>query len=167
MFVWLRKLTSCKCWTIVPVCLNVKWITVIFSPSPNREITEAREITRKPVARSSLESAEYVKVITGLLNAKDFRDRINGIKQLLSDTENNQELVVANIVKVTVYKNILFRRPISFILILCGKSLDNKNVLVQRVSLLKILVCSFIMKIWQTGESQSKWGIGQAWLLIR
>ncbi|XP_050811978.1 TOG array regulator of axonemal microtubules protein 1 [Gopherus flavomarginatus] len=65
-----------------------------------REITEAHEITRKPVARNSLESAEYVKVITSLLNAKDFRDRINGIKQLLSDTENNQDLVVANIVKI-------------------------------------------------------------------
>ncbi|XP_043405504.1 TOG array regulator of axonemal microtubules protein 1 isoform X6 [Chelonia mydas] len=65
-----------------------------------REITEVREITRKPVARNSLESAEYVKVITSLLNAKDFRDRINGIKQLLSDTENNQDLVVANIVKI-------------------------------------------------------------------
>ncbi|XP_075782247.1 TOG array regulator of axonemal microtubules protein 1 isoform X2 [Pelodiscus sinensis] len=65
-----------------------------------REFTEAREMMRKPVARNSLESAEYVKVITSLLNAKDFRDRINGIKQLLSDTENNQELVVANIVKI-------------------------------------------------------------------
>ncbi|XP_074852240.1 TOG array regulator of axonemal microtubules protein 1 isoform X2 [Carettochelys insculpta] len=65
-----------------------------------REITEAREITRKPVARNSLESAEYVKAITSLLNAKDFRDRINGIKQLLTDAENNQELVVSNIVKI-------------------------------------------------------------------
>uniref|UniRef100_A0A8C8SJF0 TOG array regulator of axonemal microtubules 1 n=1 Tax=Pelusios castaneus TaxID=367368 RepID=A0A8C8SJF0_9SAUR len=65
-----------------------------------REITEVREITRKPAARNSLESAEYVMGVTGLLNAKDFRDRINGIKQLLSDIENNQELVVANIVKI-------------------------------------------------------------------
>ncbi|XP_043371890.1 TOG array regulator of axonemal microtubules protein 1 [Dermochelys coriacea] len=65
-----------------------------------RESTEVHEITRKPVARNSLESAEYVKVITSLLNAKDFRDRINGIKKLLSDTENNQDLVVANIVKI-------------------------------------------------------------------
>ena len=69
-----------------------------------REITEIREITRKSVPRNSLESAEYIKVITGLLNAKDFRDRINGIKQLLSDTENNQELVVGNIVKVRTVK---------------------------------------------------------------
>ncbi|XP_030710718.2 TOG array regulator of axonemal microtubules protein 1 isoform X2 [Globicephala melas] len=68
--------------------------------SAEREVTEIREITRKSVPRNSLESAEYIKVITGLLNAKDFRDRINGIKQLLSDTENNQELVVGNIVKI-------------------------------------------------------------------
>ncbi|XP_045306811.1 TOG array regulator of axonemal microtubules protein 1 isoform X1 [Leopardus geoffroyi] len=68
--------------------------------SAEREVTEIRDITRKSVPRNSLESAEYIKVITGLLNAKDFRDRINGIKQLLSDTENNQELVVGNIVKI-------------------------------------------------------------------
>lgn len=65
-----------------------------------REVTEIREVIRKSFPHNSLESAEYVKVITGLLNAKDFRDRINGIKQLLSDTENNQELVVGNIVKI-------------------------------------------------------------------
>ncbi|XP_062945768.1 TOG array regulator of axonemal microtubules protein 1 [Cynocephalus volans] len=68
--------------------------------SAEREVTEIREVNRKSIPRNSLESAEYVKVITGLLNAKDFRDRINGIKQLLSDTENNQELVVGNIVKI-------------------------------------------------------------------
>ncbi|XP_027700681.1 TOG array regulator of axonemal microtubules protein 1-like isoform X2 [Vombatus ursinus] len=64
-----------------------------------RETIDIREI-RKTIPRNSSESAEYIKVITGLLNAKDFRDRINGIKQLLSDTENNQELVVGNIVKI-------------------------------------------------------------------
>ncbi|KAM7323263.1 hypothetical protein ACRRTK_017369 [Alexandromys fortis] len=68
--------------------------------SGEREVTEVREAPRKPAPRNSLESSEYIKVITGLLNAKDFRDRINGIKQLLSDTENNQELVVGNIVKI-------------------------------------------------------------------
>ncbi|XP_005073555.1 TOG array regulator of axonemal microtubules protein 1 isoform X2 [Mesocricetus auratus] len=68
--------------------------------STEREVTEVREVPRKPVLRNSLESAEYIKDITSLLNAKDFRDRINGIKQLLSDTENNQELVVGNIVKI-------------------------------------------------------------------
>ncbi|XP_021257112.1 TOG array regulator of axonemal microtubules protein 1 isoform X2 [Numida meleagris] len=66
----------------------------------DRETTEAREVSRKPVPRNSLESEEYVKDIVGLLNAKDFRDRINGIKQLLSDTENNQDFVVVNIVKI-------------------------------------------------------------------
>uniref|UniRef100_A0A452TRT5 TOG array regulator of axonemal microtubules 1 n=1 Tax=Ursus maritimus TaxID=29073 RepID=A0A452TRT5_URSMA len=68
--------------------------------SAEREVTEIRDSTRKSIPRNSLESAEYIKVITSLLNAKDFRDRINGIKQLLSDTENNQELVVGNIVKI-------------------------------------------------------------------
>ncbi|XP_019607273.2 TOG array regulator of axonemal microtubules protein 1 isoform X3 [Rhinolophus sinicus] len=68
--------------------------------SAESEVTEIREVNRKSVPRNSLESAEYVKVITGLLNAKDFRDRISGIKQLLSDTENSQELVVGNIVKI-------------------------------------------------------------------
>uniref|UniRef100_H0VTG8 TOG array regulator of axonemal microtubules 1 n=1 Tax=Cavia porcellus TaxID=10141 RepID=H0VTG8_CAVPO len=68
--------------------------------SSEREVTEVREVTRKSVPRNSIESAEYVKVLTGLLNAKDFRDRISGIKQLLSDAEHNQELVVGNIVKI-------------------------------------------------------------------
>ncbi|KAM6181246.1 TOG array regulator of axonemal microtubules protein 1 isoform 3-T3 [Erethizon dorsatum] len=68
--------------------------------SAEREVIEVREVTRKSVPRNSLESAEYIKVLTGLLNAKDFRDRISGIKQLLSDAENNQELVVGNIVKI-------------------------------------------------------------------
>ncbi|CAN0123728.1 unnamed protein product [Bubo scandiacus] len=66
----------------------------------DRETTEVREVTRKAAPRNSLESEEYVKDIIGLLNGKDFRDRINGIKQLLSDTENNQGFVVANIVKI-------------------------------------------------------------------
>ncbi|KAK2495104.1 hypothetical protein MC885_004368, partial [Smutsia gigantea] len=68
--------------------------------SAEREVNEICDVTRKSVPRNSLESAEYIKVITSLLNAKDFRDRINGIKQLLSDTENNQDLVVGNIVKI-------------------------------------------------------------------
>ncbi|XP_060611108.2 TOG array regulator of axonemal microtubules protein 1 [Anolis sagrei] len=66
----------------------------------DREIREVREISRKLAPRNALESAEYVKVLTSLLNAKDFRDRISGIKQLLADTQSNQELVVANIVKI-------------------------------------------------------------------
>ncbi|XP_053235570.1 TOG array regulator of axonemal microtubules protein 1 [Podarcis raffonei] len=71
-----------------------------LSAGDSREIREVREMPRKLAPRNALESAEYVKVITTLLNAKDFRDRINGIKQLLADTENNQDLVVANIVKI-------------------------------------------------------------------
>ncbi|XP_044292888.1 TOG array regulator of axonemal microtubules protein 1 isoform X1 [Varanus komodoensis] len=66
----------------------------------SRERREVREMSRKLVPRNTLESAEYVKIITTLLNAKDFRDRISGIKQLLADTESHQDLVVANIVKI-------------------------------------------------------------------
>ncbi|XP_075387137.1 TOG array regulator of axonemal microtubules protein 1 isoform X2 [Tenrec ecaudatus] len=71
----------------------------VFNPA-EREVTEVREVTKKSIPRNSVESTEYIKVMTGLLNAKDFRDRISGIKQLLSDTESNQELVVGNIVKI-------------------------------------------------------------------
>lgn len=68
----------------------------------NRKTTEAYEVIRKTAPRNLLENEDYVKDIIGLLNAKDFRDRIRGIKQLLFDAENNQGFVVANIVKVTV-----------------------------------------------------------------
>ncbi|XP_053924161.1 TOG array regulator of axonemal microtubules protein 1 [Cuculus canorus] len=66
----------------------------------DRETTEGREVTKRTAPRNPLESEEYVKDMIGLLNAKDFRDRIAGIKQLLSDTENNQGIVVANLVKI-------------------------------------------------------------------
>ncbi|KAM6444553.1 TOG array regulator of axonemal microtubules protein 1 [Rhynochetos jubatus] len=66
----------------------------------DRDTAEACEVTRKTAPRNSLESEEYVKEITGLLNGKDFRDRIHGIRQLLADTENHQGLVLANIVKI-------------------------------------------------------------------
>ncbi|XP_015282138.1 PREDICTED: protein FAM179B [Gekko japonicus] len=66
----------------------------------DREMREVCEMTRKLGPRSALESAEYVKVITTSLNAKDFRERISGIRQLLADTESNPDLVAANIVKI-------------------------------------------------------------------
>ncbi|XP_027523139.1 TOG array regulator of axonemal microtubules protein 1 [Corapipo altera] len=67
---------------------------------PDRDTTEAREAPRRAAPRSALESEEYVKDIVGLLNAKDFRERITGIRQLLLDTENSPGLVVANLVKI-------------------------------------------------------------------
>lgn len=108
----------------------------------HREAAEAREVGRKPVPRNSLESEEYVKDIVGLLNAKDFRDRINGIKQLLSDAENNQDFVVVNIVKVSVWQ------------LLNGKAfkIPSQNFL------LKIMISSFAKNIWWTGKY---WGMGQ------
>ncbi|XP_009070563.1 PREDICTED: protein FAM179B-like, partial [Acanthisitta chloris] len=67
---------------------------------PDRDTRESCEVPRKAAPRSALESEEYVRDIIALLNAKDFRERINGIKQLLADTESNPGLVVANIVKI-------------------------------------------------------------------
>ncbi|XP_069772437.1 TOG array regulator of axonemal microtubules protein 1 isoform X2 [Narcine bancroftii] len=72
--------------------------------STGRDITEAvvnlRDYTWKPSPRNLMENAEYLKEITGLLNAKDFRDRSRGIEQLLTDCQKNKELVILNIVKI-------------------------------------------------------------------
>ncbi|XP_068022913.1 TOG array regulator of axonemal microtubules protein 1-like [Melanerpes formicivorus] len=66
----------------------------------DREAAEGREVTRKVAPRNALENEEYLQDLIGLLNARDFRERISGVKQLLSDTENNQGFVLANIVKI-------------------------------------------------------------------
>ncbi|KFV64849.1 Protein FAM179B, partial [Dryobates pubescens] len=66
----------------------------------DREAAEGREVTRKAAPRNALENEEYLKDLIASLNARDFRERISGIKQLLSDTENNQGFVLANIVKI-------------------------------------------------------------------
>ncbi|XP_072347444.1 TOG array regulator of axonemal microtubules protein 1 isoform X2 [Scyliorhinus torazame] len=69
-----------------------------------RDITEGivnlRDHTWKPSPRNLMENSEYLKEITGLLGAKDFRDRSRGIEQLLTDCQSNQELVIINIVKI-------------------------------------------------------------------
>uniref|UniRef100_UPI00398E8746 TOG array regulator of axonemal microtubules protein 1 isoform X7 n=1 Tax=Pristiophorus japonicus TaxID=55135 RepID=UPI00398E8746 len=69
-----------------------------------RDIAEGavnlRDYTWKPSPRNLMENAEYLKEITGLLGAKDFRDRSRGIEQLLTDCQNSQELVTVNIVKI-------------------------------------------------------------------
>lgn len=61
---------------------------------------ETGESTRKQVPRNLMESAEYIKALTASLNAQDFRVRMDGIRNLLSDCETNQDLVVTNIVKI-------------------------------------------------------------------
>uniref|UniRef100_H2ZW64 TOG array regulator of axonemal microtubules 1 n=1 Tax=Latimeria chalumnae TaxID=7897 RepID=H2ZW64_LATCH len=58
------------------------------------------EPTWKPAPKNLFENAEYVKELTGLLSAKDFRERIKGIEQLLSDCQSNQDLLITNIVKI-------------------------------------------------------------------
>ncbi|XP_068874802.1 pre-mRNA-processing factor 39 isoform X2 [Aphelocoma coerulescens] len=66
----------------------------------DRDSTEAHEAPRRAAPRSALEGEEYVRDIIGSLNAKDFRERISGVRQLLADTESNPALVLANIVKI-------------------------------------------------------------------
>ncbi|XP_066177563.1 TOG array regulator of axonemal microtubules protein 1 isoform X1 [Sylvia atricapilla] len=66
----------------------------------DRDNTEAHEAPRRAAPRNALESEEYVRDIVGLLNAKDFRERISGVRQLLLDTESSPALVLANIVKI-------------------------------------------------------------------
>ncbi|XP_067894955.1 TOG array regulator of axonemal microtubules protein 1 isoform X2 [Heterodontus francisci] len=69
-----------------------------------RDIAEGavnlRDYTWRPSPRNLMENAEYLKEITGLLGAKDFRDRSRGIEQLLTDCRNNPDLVIINIVKI-------------------------------------------------------------------
>uniref|UniRef100_A0A8C3XG91 TOG array regulator of axonemal microtubules 1 n=1 Tax=Cyanoderma ruficeps TaxID=181631 RepID=A0A8C3XG91_9PASS len=66
----------------------------------DRDSTEACEAPRRAAPRSALESEEYVRDLVGLLKAKDFRERISGVRQLLLDTEGSPALVLANIVKI-------------------------------------------------------------------
>ncbi|XP_014112914.1 PREDICTED: protein FAM179B [Pseudopodoces humilis] len=67
---------------------------------PDRDGTEAQEAPRRAAPRSALESEEYVRDIVGLLNAKDFRERISGVRRLLLDTESSPALVLANVVRI-------------------------------------------------------------------
>nr|XP_015205646.1 PREDICTED: protein FAM179B isoform X2 [Lepisosteus oculatus] len=57
---------------------------------------ETGENTWKPSPRTLVDKTEYVKQLTGLLGAKDFRDRTKGIDQLLDDCQQSPDLVIAN-----------------------------------------------------------------------
>ncbi|XP_041266092.1 TOG array regulator of axonemal microtubules protein 1 isoform X2 [Onychostruthus taczanowskii] len=67
---------------------------------PDRDSTESHEAPRRAAPRSALESEEYVRDVVGLLNAKDFRERIRGVRRLLLDTESSPAPVLANIVRI-------------------------------------------------------------------
>ncbi|XP_064007923.1 TOG array regulator of axonemal microtubules protein 1 isoform X3 [Pogoniulus pusillus] len=94
----------------------------------DREAAEGHEVSRKAAPRNALENTEYLKDLICLLSARDFRERISGIKQLLSDTENNQGFVLANIVKssllqtkqLQVTQPLLIRQCSSPLIILIG-----------------------------------------------
>ncbi|XP_074400258.1 TOG array regulator of axonemal microtubules protein 1 isoform X2 [Zonotrichia albicollis] len=67
---------------------------------PDRECTESQEAPRRAAPRSALESEELLRDLVGSLNARDFRERIRGVRQLLLDTESSPALVLANIVRI-------------------------------------------------------------------
>ncbi|XP_064572066.1 TOG array regulator of axonemal microtubules protein 1 [Zonotrichia leucophrys gambelii] len=67
---------------------------------PDRDCTESQEAPRRAAPRSALESEEFLRDLVGSLNARDFRERIRGVRQLLLDTESSPALVLANIVRI-------------------------------------------------------------------
>ncbi|KAM7019457.1 TOG array regulator of axonemal microtubules protein 1 [Passerculus sandwichensis] len=67
---------------------------------PDRDCTESQEAPRRAAPRSALESEEYLRDLVGSLNARDFRERIRGVRQLLLDTESSPGPVLANIVRI-------------------------------------------------------------------
>ncbi|MGH0188795.1 UNVERIFIED_CONTAM: hypothetical protein FKN15_031204 [Acipenser sinensis] len=58
---------------------------------------EPGESTWKPAVRNLVDNHEFIKQLTGTLNSKDFRERIKGIHQLVSECETNQDLIVSNV----------------------------------------------------------------------
>ncbi|XP_059330936.1 TOG array regulator of axonemal microtubules protein 1 [Ammospiza nelsoni] len=67
---------------------------------PDRDCTESQEAPRRAAPRSALESEEYLRDLVGSLSARDFRERIRGVRQLLLDTESSPGLVLASIVRI-------------------------------------------------------------------
>uniref|UniRef100_A0A8U8AYL7 Uncharacterized protein n=1 Tax=Geospiza parvula TaxID=87175 RepID=A0A8U8AYL7_GEOPR len=66
----------------------------------DRDSTESHEAPRRAAPRSALESEEYLRDLVGSLNARDFRERIRGVRQLLLDTESSPALVLPSIVRI-------------------------------------------------------------------
>ncbi|XP_066550344.1 TOG array regulator of axonemal microtubules protein 1 isoform X2 [Amia ocellicauda] len=65
--------------------------------------TSARETgegTLKGTPRNLRNKTEYIKQLTGLLNSKDFRDRIKGIDQLVTDCQQHPDVIISNIFPV-------------------------------------------------------------------
>ncbi|XP_054371277.1 TOG array regulator of axonemal microtubules protein 1 isoform X1 [Molothrus ater] len=67
---------------------------------PDRDSTESQEAPRRAAPRSALQGEEYLRDLVGSLNARDFRERIRGARQLLLDTESSPGLVLPNIVRI-------------------------------------------------------------------
>lgn len=58
--------------------------------------------------RNLVDNHEFIKQLTGTLSSKDFRERIKGIHQLVSECETNQDLIVSNVFPVSAVLFCLF-----------------------------------------------------------
>ncbi|XP_031436051.1 TOG array regulator of axonemal microtubules protein 1 [Clupea harengus] len=58
------------------------------------------QLSSKGQAHSIADKTEYIKQLTGLLNSKDFRERIKGIDQLVGDCEYTPNLVIGSMFQV-------------------------------------------------------------------
>ncbi|XP_076155819.1 TOG array regulator of axonemal microtubules protein 1 [Alosa pseudoharengus] len=58
------------------------------------------QYSSKGQAHSIADKTEYIKQITGLMNSKDFRERIKGIDQLVGDCEYTPNLVIGSMFQV-------------------------------------------------------------------
>ncbi|XP_063039510.1 TOG array regulator of axonemal microtubules protein 1 [Engraulis encrasicolus] len=61
---------------------------------------DCRQLSSKGQAHSIADKTEYIKMITALLNSKDFRERIKGIDQLVADCECTPNLVIGSMFQV-------------------------------------------------------------------
>ncbi|XP_076017819.1 TOG array regulator of axonemal microtubules protein 1 [Genypterus blacodes] len=78
---------------------------------PGSGTVRASSLTREPLSQTNRESnshnscrpqvkTEYIQTITTLLGSKDFRVRIKGIDQLVTDCQHNPNMVIKNIFPV-------------------------------------------------------------------
>ncbi|KAG7511268.1 TOG array regulator of axonemal microtubules 1 isoform X2 [Solea senegalensis] len=83
---------------------------------PGSGTVRASSLTREPLTQTNRESTshyscrsqtqsiadktEYIKQISGLLGSKDFRERIKGIDQLVTDCQHNANMVISSIFPV-------------------------------------------------------------------
>lgn len=70
----------------------------------------------KGQASNFADKTEYIKKLNALMLSKDFRERIRALEQLVSDCEQNPDMVIVNLFPVI---NSRLLRAVVFITVLC------------------------------------------------